>query len=123
MNPISVIGPRALDDLRAAASEAPPGDFVEVGVYKGGSAAVLAEVARARGRRLFLFDTFSGMPHSEQGVDHHVVGDFGSAFPVCSRQRCTTTSARSRSRISTVTSTQASRRVVANLLHAWLRAE
>jgi O-methyltransferase len=77
MNPMSVIGPRALDDLRAAANEAPPGDFVEVGVYKGGSAAVLAEVARARGRRLFLFDTFSGMPHSELGVDHHVVGDFG----------------------------------------------
>jgi hypothetical protein len=37
-----------------------PGDFAEVGVYKGNTASILAEAARESGRRLFLFDTFSG---------------------------------------------------------------
>ena len=35
-----------------------PGDFAELGVYRGNSAAVLAHFAV--GRRVFLFDTFSG---------------------------------------------------------------
>jgi Macrocin-O-methyltransferase (TylF) len=36
------------------------GDLVEVGVYKGNSAAVLAELARRFDRSLYLFDTFCG---------------------------------------------------------------
>jgi O-methyltransferase len=40
-----------------------PGDFVECGVWKGGSAAVLAStMARHDNRRIWLFDNFTGMP-------------------------------------------------------------
>jgi O-methyltransferase len=71
----SVIAPHHLEELVDAARSAPPGDFVEVGVYRGGSAVLLAEVARATGRRLFLFDTFTGIPFRD-AVDRHEVGDF-----------------------------------------------
>jgi O-methyltransferase len=56
-----------LDELRArslykAAEEAVPldGEFWECGVYKGGSARMLAELLRAKPRPLRLFDTFAG---------------------------------------------------------------
>jgi len=47
-------------NARQLVEEGVPGDFVEVGVYKGNSAAVLADLARGAGRRLVLFDTFAG---------------------------------------------------------------
>jgi hypothetical protein len=37
-----------------------PGDIVELGVYKGNSAAILSALGRERGRRTYLFDTFAG---------------------------------------------------------------
>lgn len=37
-----------------------PGDLAEIGVYKGNTAQILAEAARASRRRLYLFDTFGG---------------------------------------------------------------
>jgi hypothetical protein len=37
-----------------------PGDIVELGVFKGNSAAVLAYLGRKHGRTTYLFDTFSG---------------------------------------------------------------
>jgi O-methyltransferase len=82
MNPASLIAPNILHELLETARAAPPGDFVEVGVYQGGSAAYLAEAARESGRRLFLFDTFAGIPHAnpEQG-DAHKVGDFCDTSP------------------------------------------
>jgi len=39
-----------------------PGAFVQCGVWKGGSAAVLADQAERSARRLFLFDSFQGCP-------------------------------------------------------------
>jgi O-methyltransferase len=60
-----------------AARAAPLGDLVEVGVYQGGSACALAEVAKEQNRRLYLFDTFSGIPHADPAKDYHKVGDFG----------------------------------------------
>ncbi len=48
-----------------------PGDFVELGVYKGNSAAMLATMARKGGRRVYLFDTFEGFdPRDLEGIDH-----------------------------------------------------
>lgn len=62
--------------LAAIAWAMPPGCIVELGVYKGGSAIYLAEVARAQGRKLFLYDTFTGIPVKDE-VDPHGIGDFG----------------------------------------------
>jgi hypothetical protein len=47
-------------NVRQLIEEDVTGDFVELGVYKGNSAAVLADLARGSGRRLILFDTFTG---------------------------------------------------------------
>lgn len=54
----------------------PPGAFVEIGVYKGGSAWHLAEIAKAQKRPLYLYDTFTGIPFQD-AIDYHKVGDFG----------------------------------------------
>lgn len=43
-----------------------PGDIAEIGVYKGNTARILAQAARASGRRLFLFDTFAGFDAADQ---------------------------------------------------------
>jgi O-methyltransferase len=51
-----------LDTMAYLAAACPPGVFVEVGVYRGGSARVLYAVAEAQGRQLYLFDTFTGHP-------------------------------------------------------------
>jgi len=47
------------------------GDFAELGVYRGNSAAVLAHYARTYGRQLYLFDTFEGFDSRDlTGGDH-----------------------------------------------------
>lgn len=75
----SLLSPGALDELCELAAASPAGGcLVEVGVYKGGSAWRLAEVARRQNRRLFLYDTFTGIP-MQGPLDHHRVGDFGDA--------------------------------------------
>ncbi len=53
------------------------GEFLECGVYRGGTARLLAEViSRTRSNaRLHLFDTFDGMPPTTD-LDLHQVGDF-----------------------------------------------
>lgn len=55
--------------LRAA-----PGDMAEVGVYKGGTARLLAETLGDK--TLHLFDTFEGMPDVDPAIDRHHRGDF-----------------------------------------------
>jgi hypothetical protein len=46
------------------------GDMVELGVYKGNSASVLAAFARPEKRHVYLFDTFSGFDARDlRGVD------------------------------------------------------
>lgn len=49
---------------------------MEFGVYRGGSAWHLAQVAREQGRKLYLFDTFSGMPFQDIEKDRVPVGRF-----------------------------------------------
>ena len=53
-----------------------PGDVAEVGVYKGGTARLLAKVFESTGKTIHLFDTFSGMPISDPSKDVHKEGDF-----------------------------------------------
>ena len=49
------------DAVRLVETAGVPGDLVECGCYKGGSAAMLG-LARTTGRTLWLFDSFAGMP-------------------------------------------------------------
>jgi O-methyltransferase len=52
-----------------------PGDFVECGVYKGAGPYVITKILRESGvlnRRVWLYDTFEGMPEVDQQVDLHV---------------------------------------------------
>ncbi len=64
-----------LAELIELASAAPHGDFVEVGVYAGGSARVLYQICHQRHCRLHLFDTFEGLPWKSEW-DVHEVGQF-----------------------------------------------
>ncbi len=55
------------------------GDFWECGVYRGGTARMLAEFLAQNARpemKLHLFDTFEGMPDTDPEVDLHKKGDF-----------------------------------------------
>lgn len=73
----SLLTPDSLACLARLAEGTPAGAFVEVGVYQGGSAAVLAEVAIRQGRPLYLYDTFTGIPTWEPEFgDTHRPGDF-----------------------------------------------
>jgi len=84
----SLIGDNVLDELAQTAARCPKGAIVEVGVYQGGSALRLYQVAREQNRRLYLYDTFTGIPFKD-AIDAHHPGDFGdcsyhaikSAFP------------------------------------------
>jgi len=54
------------------------GDYAECGVYKGGTAHLLADTVRGSDKKLLLFDTFGGMPESaESDASGHRQGDFG----------------------------------------------
>lgn len=74
--PRSSIHRAPLDFLVKIASTAPPGDFAEIGVYRGGSAWRLDKVCRLQSRTLHLFDTFEGMPHQNPNLDVLPVGWF-----------------------------------------------
>ena len=73
---MSLINPDTLVKMCDVARDMPPGAIVEIGVYKGGSAVKLAEVARDQGRGLWLFDSFAGIVEKTEGLDVHEVGDF-----------------------------------------------
>lgn len=79
----SLISPARMDSLLNHARsilECVPGDFVEVGVYQGGSLELLAQVVKHR--RILGFDTFTGMPDVDPIKDLHRAGDFADTdFP------------------------------------------
>jgi O-methyltransferase len=54
------------------------GDVIECGVYKGGTAALLASamITERAAKKLYLFDTFEGMPETDTVKDLHKKGDF-----------------------------------------------
>lgn len=55
-----------------------PGDIIEFGSYRGGSAIFMASLAKRYlpHTRVWGLDTFEGMPDTDLGVDLHVRGDF-----------------------------------------------
>jgi hypothetical protein len=76
-DPRSIIPAADLATLREHAADAPTGAFVEVGVYRGGSARALYEIAEAQHRTLYLFDTFSGHPRpGEHDAPQHPEGRY-----------------------------------------------
>lgn len=53
------------------------GDFAECGVYQGGTAFFLAQQAKAANKKIYLFDSFAGLPSSVNEHDNfHKEGDF-----------------------------------------------
>lgn len=80
--PDSRIAHEQLIALAAVASTAPAGLLVEVGVYRGGSAWHLYQVAQRQGRELHLFDTFTGIPH-KGALDQHAIGDYSGVDLAC----------------------------------------
>lgn len=75
MIPPSEILPVQLEAMCELARATPPGPFVEVGVYKGGSAWHLMNIAKETERPVHLFDTFTGIPVQDD-IDNHKIGDF-----------------------------------------------
>ena len=73
--PTAIGDKRIIEELVKTASNTPKGCFVEVGVYKGGSASYLTELAQSQKREIYLYDTFTGIPFREE-YEHHQVGDF-----------------------------------------------
>lgn len=55
------------------------GDVAEVGVYKGGTAKLMAKTVPCK--NVYLFDTFSGMPAMSTEIDIHKVKDFSDVSP------------------------------------------
>lgn len=73
----SLLTPHArynLYSLALCATRRCEGDVAECGVYKGGTARILAELLSDR--PLHLFDTFEGMPATDPARDLHKLGDF-----------------------------------------------
>lgn len=68
-------------NIKQVLAENVPGDFAELGVFRGNSAAVLAHYARQHGRQVYLFDTFGGFdPRDLVDID----SDKGQDFTVTS---------------------------------------
>ncbi len=59
-----------------------PGDVIECGVFRGGTALLeamtLREASEAGTRKLHLFDSFEGMPETAEGIDRFKAGDFST---------------------------------------------
>ena len=67
-------------NIRAVMAEGVTGDFAELGVWHGNSAAVLAHYARQAGREVALFDTFEGFdPRDLVGLDRNRRMEFDDA--------------------------------------------
>jgi hypothetical protein len=67
--PGSCLDPWEILPMIQCASGTPPGCFIEVGVYKGGSAWHLTKLAKVQERELWLYDTFEGLVDYTPGVD------------------------------------------------------
>lgn len=53
-----------------------PGDMVQCGAFKGGSTAKLSVLAKLTGRRLYVCDSFAGLPDSSENTRRYVaMGD------------------------------------------------
>jgi len=73
--------PWEIEPMIRAAMSAPPGCFVEVGVFWGGTAHHLTAAAKKQDRQIYLYDTFEGMPYMDaQDVNGVPVGVLKTDF-------------------------------------------
>lgn len=56
--PVSLNTPQMMDGLMTMAMNSPQGDFMEIGVWRGGTASILHQIAEKQSRKLYLFDLF-----------------------------------------------------------------
>jgi hypothetical protein len=82
--PLTMIGPRRLDNVescvRNVLEEGVPGDFIETGVWKGGTTIFMRGMLRAYGvtdRRVYVADSFEGVPPPDANT---YPADQGSPF-------------------------------------------
>lgn len=68
------------------AADTPAGSFVEVGVYQGGTGSHITYLAEKQGRKVYLYDTFTGIPYKD-AIDVHEVGDFKDASYIDIKER------------------------------------
>jgi hypothetical protein len=82
----TMVGSRRLDNvescMRSVLEEGVPGDFIETGVWKGGTTIFMRGVLRAYGiadRRVYVADSFEGVPPpdatkypADEGLDFHL---------------------------------------------------
>lgn len=57
-----------------------PGHVAEVGVYRGGSARLLAGVFKGSTKELHLFDTFAGLPKPDPKRDLYLEGELAASY-------------------------------------------
>ncbi len=64
-------------NIKQVLSENISGDFAELGVWRGNTAAILSFYANQNNRKLFLFDTYEGFSKKDlQGIDNNKFMDF-----------------------------------------------
>lgn len=74
-DPFTMVSPSALENVRTATEtvlrEGVPGDLIETGVWRGGLCIMMKAVLMAAGssRRVFVCDSFQGLPEVSEGVD------------------------------------------------------
>lgn len=61
------------------------GEVAEVGVYKGGTAKLLAKTLPQK--KVHLFDTFAGMPATKTDFDKHLAGEFSDTSLAAVQER------------------------------------
>jgi len=83
INIFTLVSPERMYFIYQFALNYPNGNAAEVGVYRGGSARMIAELMNGR---VWLFDTFEGLPETDPDIDLHHEGDFDdtSYESVCS---------------------------------------
>jgi O-methyltransferase len=63
------------------------GDFAECGVYKGGTALLLSRILKKQKTKLYLFDSFEGLPKVDQEKDKWFnEGEFSAGSVECVRE-------------------------------------
>ncbi len=85
--PVCLVSEAVVAAMLDKAVGTPPGAFVEVGVFQGGTAVHLYGVAKTQKRALYLYDTFTGIPYKSD-VDVHPVGDFADCNVEDVRRLC-----------------------------------